>query len=206
MLKWLRAEGCPWDERVCAKAAYGGQLEVLKWLRAEECQTCFGQPWAELNRGRGLTYSPMPAFQRQVALRNLCPFYLRFASGPTLGPFRKFCNFFTLGPKLASPVLPASAPWGLGGARAPPPAPRSSQGALGRAEVGEDGAGGAAGSRGGGRGPGGGGRPGGRAGRGLGGLWSGAGGPRVRMPEAEGAAVPPEHALHVERRLVRCCR
>ena len=41
MLKWLRDEGCPWDERVCTCAARGGHLEVLKWLRAEGC------PWDE---------------------------------------------------------------------------------------------------------------------------------------------------------------
>ena len=41
MLKWLRAEGCPWDEQACEGAAGGGHLEVLKWLRAEE------GPWDE---------------------------------------------------------------------------------------------------------------------------------------------------------------
>ena len=41
MLKWLRAEGCPWDVEVCTRAAGGGHLEVLKWLRAEGC------PWDE---------------------------------------------------------------------------------------------------------------------------------------------------------------
>ena len=30
-----RAEGCPWDDWACAKAARGGHLEVLKWLRAK---------------------------------------------------------------------------------------------------------------------------------------------------------------------------
>ena len=38
-LKWLRAEGCPWDARACGFAARGGHLDVLKWLRAEGC------PW-----------------------------------------------------------------------------------------------------------------------------------------------------------------
>ena len=37
MLKWLRAEGCPWDAWVCARAACGGHLEVLNWLQAEGC-------------------------------------------------------------------------------------------------------------------------------------------------------------------------
>ena len=39
MLKWLRSEGCPWDEVTCWSAAQGGHLEMLKWLRSEGC------PW-----------------------------------------------------------------------------------------------------------------------------------------------------------------
>ena len=41
VLKWARANGCPGDERTCAGAAYGGHLEVLKWARANGC------PWDE---------------------------------------------------------------------------------------------------------------------------------------------------------------
>ena len=40
-LKWLRSEGCPWDEEACAWAAEHGHLEVVKWLRSEGC------PWNE---------------------------------------------------------------------------------------------------------------------------------------------------------------
>jgi hypothetical protein len=39
LLQWARANGCPWDESTCAKAAEGGQLEVLRWARANGC------PW-----------------------------------------------------------------------------------------------------------------------------------------------------------------
>ena len=39
MLKWLRAEGCPWDENVVADALAGGHQEVLDWLLAAGC------PW-----------------------------------------------------------------------------------------------------------------------------------------------------------------
>ena len=39
MLKWLRSEGCPWNETACQSAAAHGHLEVLKWLRSEVC------PW-----------------------------------------------------------------------------------------------------------------------------------------------------------------
>ena len=28
--KWLRSEGCPWDEIACMHAAMGGHLDVLK--------------------------------------------------------------------------------------------------------------------------------------------------------------------------------
>ena len=39
VLKWLRENGCPWDEETCRYAAYGGHFEVLKWARANDC------PW-----------------------------------------------------------------------------------------------------------------------------------------------------------------
>ena len=39
VLKWARANECPWDDYMCAEAASGGHLEVLQWLRAEKC------PW-----------------------------------------------------------------------------------------------------------------------------------------------------------------
>jgi hypothetical protein len=29
VLQWSRANGCPWDEWTCIKAAEGGHLEVL---------------------------------------------------------------------------------------------------------------------------------------------------------------------------------
>ena len=41
VLKWLRENGCPWDEETCRYAAYGGHFEVLKWARANDC------PWNE---------------------------------------------------------------------------------------------------------------------------------------------------------------
>ena len=39
MLRWARANGCPWDEYKCAFAAREGHLEVLQWARANGC------PW-----------------------------------------------------------------------------------------------------------------------------------------------------------------
>ncbi len=39
LLKWARNNGCPWDERTCAKAAAFGHLEILKWARNNGC------PW-----------------------------------------------------------------------------------------------------------------------------------------------------------------
>ena len=32
ILQWARQHGCPWDERTCSSAAYGGHLAVLQWL------------------------------------------------------------------------------------------------------------------------------------------------------------------------------
>jgi len=41
VLKWARANGCPWDEVTCWNAAKYGHLEVLKWARENGC------PWHE---------------------------------------------------------------------------------------------------------------------------------------------------------------
>ena len=41
MLKYLRKNGCPWNEGLCENAALGGHLEVLKWARENE------RPWDE---------------------------------------------------------------------------------------------------------------------------------------------------------------
>ena len=41
VLKWARAQGCPWDEWTCKWAAHGGYLAVLQWARAQGC------PWDE---------------------------------------------------------------------------------------------------------------------------------------------------------------
>jgi|TARA_B110000977_G_scaffold26623_1_gene33263 hypothetical protein len=38
-LKWLRKNGCPWDEKTCANAAEGGHVGVLKWAHENGC------PW-----------------------------------------------------------------------------------------------------------------------------------------------------------------
>ena len=38
ILKWARANGCPWgNEKTCAFAAKGGHLAVLKWARENGC-------------------------------------------------------------------------------------------------------------------------------------------------------------------------
>ena len=42
LLKWMRREGCPWNNWVCAHAAQMGHLKILKWLRREGC------PWNEM--------------------------------------------------------------------------------------------------------------------------------------------------------------
>ena len=44
MLKWARANGCPWCENTCAGAAEGGHLELLRWARENGC------PWDEKTR------------------------------------------------------------------------------------------------------------------------------------------------------------
>ena len=41
ILRWLRENDFPWDEKTCTRAVRGGHLEVLQWLRANSC------PWNE---------------------------------------------------------------------------------------------------------------------------------------------------------------
>jgi len=37
-MKWLRANGCPWDITTFRSAAsIGGNLEIMKWLKDNEC-------------------------------------------------------------------------------------------------------------------------------------------------------------------------
>lgn len=42
LIKWAKESKCPWNEIICAYAAYNGQLEVLKWVREYNC------PWNAL--------------------------------------------------------------------------------------------------------------------------------------------------------------
>jgi hypothetical protein len=48
VLKWARANDCPWDEKTCAYAAKGDQavrhLKILRWAREN------GAPWDEDTR------------------------------------------------------------------------------------------------------------------------------------------------------------
>lgn len=43
ILKWTRVQNppCPWDEDTCSEAAFGGHFEILKWARENNC------PWDE---------------------------------------------------------------------------------------------------------------------------------------------------------------
>lgn len=42
MLRWLRGQGCEWNELTCTAAAWEGHLEVLRYAREHGC------PWDEL--------------------------------------------------------------------------------------------------------------------------------------------------------------
>ncbi|PNH02550.1 hypothetical protein TSOC_011459, partial [Tetrabaena socialis] len=47
--RWLRQQGCPWDEDVLRKAAVGGHREVCEWLLVSGC------PWSEEVAGAAAT-------------------------------------------------------------------------------------------------------------------------------------------------------
>ena len=60
-LKWLRSEGCPWNEETCSGAARGGHLDVLKYARENGC------PW-----GVGTWYAANES-TREWLRENGCP-------------------------------------------------------------------------------------------------------------------------------------
>ena len=37
ILKWARANGCPWNEKTCSHAAMNGHLDILEWARDNGC-------------------------------------------------------------------------------------------------------------------------------------------------------------------------
>lgn len=42
LLKAVRNQGCPWNERTCAQAALVGHLDILVWAREHGC------PWDKM--------------------------------------------------------------------------------------------------------------------------------------------------------------
>jgi len=46
LVRWLRANSCPWDWRTCLGAVHKGHVEVLRWLRENGC------PWTVFTRNR----------------------------------------------------------------------------------------------------------------------------------------------------------
>jgi len=50
ILKWARANLCPWNEETCTNAAVGGHLELLKWAREHRC------PWDEETYHAGIVF------------------------------------------------------------------------------------------------------------------------------------------------------
>ena len=61
MLKWLHANGCPWDETTCALAAGGGHLDVLRWARENGFSEVDAQVWrtaraAKAKQLKGMMY------------------------------------------------------------------------------------------------------------------------------------------------------
>jgi len=48
VLKWLRENGCPWDEKTCAVAAGDNYLDILKYLHDNGCpwdERCYEYTW-----------------------------------------------------------------------------------------------------------------------------------------------------------------
>ena len=47
LMKWARANGCPWEKYTCTAAARRGNLEMLKWLRDSSIHGNKVAPWNE---------------------------------------------------------------------------------------------------------------------------------------------------------------
>ena len=52
VLKWARANDCPWGALTCAWAAKCGHLEVLQWARENGCPWNEDTCWAVCGEGR----------------------------------------------------------------------------------------------------------------------------------------------------------
>ena len=76
ILKWLRSEGCPWDEDACSCAAVNGHLEALKWLRSEGC------PWDESACEWAARESHLDVLQ--WAIDNGCRYRVNLTTRPAL--------------------------------------------------------------------------------------------------------------------------
>ena len=46
LVRWLRAEGCPWNRWTCSYAVNKGHVEVLSWVREN------GAPWDAFTRDK----------------------------------------------------------------------------------------------------------------------------------------------------------
>lgn len=67
ILQWLRAHGCPWDERTCTSAAAIGRLDILQWARQNGC------PWDEGMLVRAIKRGHMHIIE--WAVENGCPWH-----------------------------------------------------------------------------------------------------------------------------------
>ena len=54
VLKWLRAEGCPWYHETCFYAVEKGHVEVLRWARENGCPW---DPWTRDKAAAKLGYT-----------------------------------------------------------------------------------------------------------------------------------------------------
>lgn len=52
ILKWLHEQKCPWDEKICDKAAKKGQLHILKWAVDDQKYEC-PKSWCRLAAEKG---------------------------------------------------------------------------------------------------------------------------------------------------------
>ena len=67
VLQWARTNGCPWDEWTCSRAAEGGHLEMLQWARTNGC------PWSQYTCHEAARGGHLEVLQ--WAISNGCPYH-----------------------------------------------------------------------------------------------------------------------------------
>jgi hypothetical protein len=115
LLQWAHANGCPWDQWVCARAALGGHLAVLQWARANGCPwdkwTCAASP-KKISSPKGQGAAPLLHHTCQTQPHIFIGDCARVAHVAAFLPLVQFVRWLHPRRWLARPVWLVEAPGG----------------------------------------------------------------------------------------------